>query len=57
MLSGSQYNTVLYNMILRTEGLLIHPPRQNGRHFRDDIFRCIFVKKVLYFDWNFTVGS
>ena len=27
------------------------PSAQNGRHFADDIFRCIFVKKkVLYFD-------
>ena len=30
------------------------PPGQNGRHFPDDIFRCIFLWKVWYFDWNFT---
>ena len=25
------------------------PPRQNGLHFADDIFRCVFVDEVLYF--------
>ena len=25
------------------------PPEQNGRHFADDIFRCIFMKKKFVF--------
>ena len=29
------------------------PPGQNGRHFTDDMFKCIFMK-VLNFDLNFT---
>ena len=29
------------------------PPGQNGRHFADNVFRCIFVNDVLYFE-NFT---
>ena len=24
------------------------PPEQNGRHFADDIFRCIFVNEKFY---------
>ena len=31
-----------------------YPPGQYGRHFTDNIFRCIFVNEVLYFDSNFT---
>ena len=33
------------------------PPEQNGRHFADDIFQCIFMnekKNILYLDSNFT---
>ena len=26
------------------------PTGQNGRDFQEDIFRCIFEKKILYFD-------
>ena len=25
-----------------------HPPGQNGRHFADDIFMCIFVNEKVY---------
>ena len=27
-------------------------PRQNGRHFADDIFRCIFVNEKFFIDCN-----
>ena len=30
---------------------LNHPPEQNGRHFADDIFRCIFVN-VFFVFWS-----
>ena len=30
------------------------PPGQNGRHFADDTFRCIFVNENLDFDLSFT---
>ena len=30
-------NMVFYSTFVNS------PPRQNGRHFEDDIFRCIFV--------------
>ena len=34
---------------------LTHPPGQNGRHFANDIFKCIFVNEFFfYFDKNFT---
>ena len=29
-------------------------PRQNGRHFEDDIFKCLFNKKNMNFDYDFT---
>ena len=29
-------------------GLNSSPPEQNGPHFRDDIFRCIFVNENFY---------
>ena len=27
-------------------------PGQNGRHFADDIFRCIFVNEFFFFFWG-----
>ena len=37
--------------VTRLNDLTPSPPGQNGCHFTDDIFRCIFVKwKVLYLD-------
>ena len=29
---------------------------QNGRHFADSIFKCISLKNILNFDWNFNEG-
>ena len=31
---------------IRSQGTNSSPPRQNGRHFADDIFRCIFVNEM-----------
>ena len=28
-------------------------PRKNGRHFADDVFKCIFRMKMLEFRWKF----
>ena len=37
----------------RTLPVNILRPRQNGRHFPDDIFKCIFFMKMYEF-WDFT---
>ena len=29
-------------------------PRQNGRHFADDIMKCILLNENLRFDYSFT---
>ena len=28
--------------------------RQNGCHIADNFFKCIFLWKLVYFDWNYT---
>ena len=39
-----QCNNVRFNL---------SPPGQNGRHFADDVFKCIFCEwKVLYIDFT-----
>ena len=44
---SAQDVAVLFNILLAMWNS--SPPGQNGRHFEDDIFKCIFVK-ILYFD-------
>ena len=39
--------------LICVNGLKSSPPGQNGRHFADDVFKCIFLN-VLYFDYNLT---
>ena len=40
---------ILHRLLLNTPRL-----RQNGRHFQDDIFKCIFEWKCINFDYDFT---
>ena len=39
-----------YNLVININTLR---PRQNGRHFPDDIFKCIFLKKMYEFRLRF----
>ena len=35
----------VFNKILKQDGINTLRPRQNGRHFPDDIFKCIFLNE------------
>ena len=34
------------NIVVSHEYIISFPPRQNGRRFADDMFRCIFVNEI-----------
>ena len=49
MISGVMMSTVLSLFVLLAMGCLnTLRPRQNGRHFADDIFKCIFLNENVW---------
>ena len=38
----------MLDLLSRGQWVNSSPPGQNGRHFADDIFRCIFVNENFY---------